>query len=294
MLSFPPDRLVVGVAWIWAAVFLNIDSLPWLAALCFECDSFLFCSLCGVVTFLIHLFPTVISTPVPHQYSNSVSIYYFDQKWRYAWKYETLQNLIYRIADTSLVMQYLKCNEREKYASYARQRAMTNPLVSNRIDWLTLNILNIALSSRTVARKSSKGPLHLCRGAWHSQIWPNTTDLYCSVFQFGTCSFVWGVRPTKTPRGDGTASIPMLYACYVVQGYWSVWCDDDIEGHQYHACNCNILNDFFIFFANCKYKNGDNHIVKLSFVQQFRVKAFLSVKVFMIFRAVFSWCEAQG
>jgi len=53
-----------------------------------------------------------------------------------------------------------------------------------------------------------QGALRLCKGAWHSKIWQNSTDLKCFIFQFGGAwSFVWRAKPTKDPHGDGTVLV---------------------------------------------------------------------------------------
>jgi len=52
-----------------------------------------------------------------------------------------------------------------------------------------------------------RGALHLCNGAWHSEIWTNITVLWCFILQFGkgAWSFVSeGISPQKLPCGDWT------------------------------------------------------------------------------------------
>jgi len=40
----------------------------------------------------------------------------------------------------------------------------------------------------------------------------NSTELYCFIFQFwGAWSIVWGAKPTKAPRGDGTVANPLIH-----------------------------------------------------------------------------------
>ena len=65
------------------------------------------------------------------------------------------------------------------------------------------------LVHRTVARKSSKEELCGCAGGLALRKLKNTPLI--SVFHFPICRawrFVWGDKPTKNPRGDGTASPP--------------------------------------------------------------------------------------
>ena len=51
------------------------------------------------------------------------------------------------------------------------------------------------------------GALQFCCGAWHCKINQKCTCLSFFTFQFeGACSFVWGAKFTKAPRGDGTGA----------------------------------------------------------------------------------------
>jgi len=46
--------------------------------------------------------------------------------------------------------------------------------------------------------------LRLCSGAWDSINWPNSTDLWCFIFQFGGLEHcLSGIKPPKSSRGDG-------------------------------------------------------------------------------------------
>jgi len=62
----------------------------------------------------------------------------------------------------------------------------------------------------TVARKFSIGGLCVSAGWLDAlKIDKNSTDLQCFMFQFGGLgSFVWGAKPPKAPRGDGTGGVP--------------------------------------------------------------------------------------
>ena len=51
----------------------------------------------------------------------------------------------------------------------------------------------------------NKGALRLFRGASHSEIHKNSTDVQCFIIQFGGAwNFVWGAKTPEAPRGDGT------------------------------------------------------------------------------------------
>ena len=74
------------------------------------------------------------------------------------------------------------------------------------------------------------GTLRLCRGGLTFKFNKNSTDSQCFIFQFGGAwSFVWGAKPTKAPRGDGTVSKACKYKNR-----------NHIGGHDDFLLNCTI------------------------------------------------------
>jgi len=58
--------------------------------------------------------------------------------------------------------------------------------------------------------------LYVCVGGLGIQKFDkNSTDLKCFIFRFGgDWSLVWGAKPTKDPRGDGTVLVMEAFSLY--------------------------------------------------------------------------------
>jgi len=63
----------------------------------------------------------------------------------------------------------------------------------------------------------NRGTLSLCVGAWHSEIYQNSNNLQCFIFQFGGLEALFGgLSPPKSPVATGLDLWPTLFISFTL------------------------------------------------------------------------------